>query len=362
MGESINRLRFDPLMAYRKSKGKIARSRKIEPAASTMVFSWTVPAGTQTTNYLDLSQCASLVNRRFYRQGINWAVGGFKANVFGPAATNLGQIDISKLPETWVMSNAWEKGYQAYRKMNNEALEESESLRPRFEDFKIYADSDHHLVGYDANLLPNTSTSLAVAGEWESSKIAQPVTGPALTDPGEVFEREIIAVGANYPGASPVTGFNAVSLIEGYANSRALPSIRDPNLPDDGQDTDGGTPENWLGSIFNEGTQQSSEVLGVLTTENNQAPYPFENDGVHLDTMYPNGETQLSGLQLSDSSFITTTTVGGHTRLKGGMFPCGLIRIDTTNANVTEPFTVALIVDMVPGTHRGYLCQPMQDM
>jgi hypothetical protein len=141
-----------------------------------------------------------------------------------------------------------------------------------------------------------------------------------------------------------------------------LPSIVDPNVPDDAQHSDGGAPENWLGALFNDGTSQDADVLSVLTSENNLAPYPFENDGVHGDTMYPNGETQLTGLQISDSSYITTTTVGGHTRLKGGMFPCGLIRIDTTNVSSEDPFTVALLVDMVPGTHRGYLCQPMQDM
>jgi hypothetical protein len=340
----------------------MTRSRKIEPAVKTMVFNYAVDTDTFDSKTIDISQCASLLNRRFYRQGINWAVGSIKILSVG---SQIGNIAISKLPETWVMSNAWEKAYHAYRKMNSEALEESESLRPRFEDFKIYADTIHHTAGYVANLLPTYDVLTAVPavpGEWESSKIAQPVTGPAATDPGEVFEREILAVGASYPGTSPATGYNAVSLIEGYANSRALPSIRDPNLPDDGQDTDGGSPENWLGSLFNEGTQQSSEVLGVLTTENNQAPYPFENDGVHLDTMYPNGEAQLTGLQIHDLDTITGTTVGGITRLKGGLFPCGLVRVDIKNTSTELQMGVSVIIDLVPGTHRGYLCQPMQDM
>ena len=341
-------------------------ARKMEPSVQTMNLFTPAVSAEQTENfYVDLSQIASLANRRFYRQGINWAVGGIKI-----LTTVAGTVTTMKLPNTWVMSNAWEKAYHAYRKMNAEALEDSESLRPRFEDFKIYADARHHAKGYAANLLPFTYThaapggpplvDTATVGEWESSKIAQPVTGPASTDPGEVFEREILAVGPSYPGTSAVTGYNAVSLIEGYANSRALPSIRDPNLPDDGQDTDGGTPENWLGSLFNEGTQQSSEVLGVLTTENNQAPYPFENDGVHGDTMYPNGETQLNGMEIHDISFITATTIGGTTRIKGGMFPCGLMCFSWAPGSSGGNLLIQL--DLVPGPHRGYLCQPMQDM
>ena len=49
-----------------------SKKRKLEPAVQTLAF--TVPSGTQT---VDISQAASLVNRRFYRQGINWVVSGF---------------------------------------------------------------------------------------------------------------------------------------------------------------------------------------------------------------------------------------------------------------------------------------------
>jgi len=334
--------------------------KKIEPAVQTFLINTptATAGGSPSTSFVDLSQIACLLNRRFYRQGINWAVSGMK--VFSGAP---GQITVSKLPETWIMSNSWEKGFRAWQRMNNDALEETESVRPRFLDFKIYADSDHHALGYVANLLPtniNAGGTPMQAGEWESSKILVPLTGPSATDPGQVSEREIIATGANYPGASAATGLNALSLIEGYANSRALPNVLDPNVPDDASDADGGTAENWLAAMFNDGTQQVDEVLNVLTDENNIAPYPFENDGVNLDTMYPNGELQFSGMQLHDFETISATTIGGITRIKGGMFPCGLIRIDhtatETNANL------AIQIDLIPGQHRGYLCQPMTEM
>ena len=35
-------------------------------------------------------------------------------------------------------------------------------------------------------------------------------------------------------------------------------------------------------------------------TDNNIAPYPFENDGANVDTMYPGGANQLPGLMLHD--------------------------------------------------------------
>ncbi len=333
--------------------------KKLQPAVQSLVFETSVAAGGTTDVYIDISQCASLVNRRFYRQGLNWAVAGVKF-LSATASTLNGTITLQKLPETWVMSNSWEKSFRAWQKMNDEALEESESVRPRFLDFKIYADVAHHAAGFGANLLPINIQGTAVPGEWESSKLLVPVTGPAATDPGQVTEREFIATGPNYPGVGG-SGLNAVSIINGYANSRALPDVLDPNTPDDAGDADGGTPENWMSALFNEGTQQTDEVLNVLTDENNIAPYPFENDGVNLDTMYPGGETQLTGLQIHDLEYVTGTTVGGTTRLHGGMFPCGLMGFRLANSGDAS-ISHLIKIDLVPGTHRGYLATPMTEM
>lgn len=330
-------------------------SNKIEPAVQTLYISTpSVTAGSTGEFTLDLSQIASLVNRRFYRQGLNWAVAGFKILSGGTGA-----ISIKKLPNTWVLSNAWEKGMRAWLRMNREALEETPSVRPRFLDFKIYADSTHHTAGFANNLLPSDGSNpiglVYQAGEWEASKIVQPKTDG--TD--DVQERELLAVGPNYPGVSAGTGFNAVSLIEGYAASRGLPNVLDPNVPTDAASADGNIPANWLASMFNQGTEQTETVIEDMISENNIAPYPFENDGVHVDTMYPGGANQAPGLQIHDVGALTATSIGGITRLKGGNFPCGLVRIDWTPA---ESSNIVLQIDLVPGNHRGYLCEPMVEM
>ena len=265
-------------MARRKS----TRGSKIQPAAMTLTFNYDVAV---TPNaFIDLSQVASLVNRRFYRQGINWAVAGFKV-----LTTGTGQIQISKLPNTWVMSNSWEKSFRAWTKMNNEAMQEAESVRPKFLDFKVYANADHHQLGYAANLLPASSGLGAFTpGEWESAKVFVPEPYNTVPSAGTdtMNTLELIATGASYPGASAATGLDAVSLIEGYAASRALPNLLDPNTPADADDTAGSTPENWLSAIFNEGTTQTADVIDELTTENNLAPYPFEGSPGIVDTMY----------------------------------------------------------------------------
>ena len=330
------------------ARKRTMKKRKLEPAVQTMSF--VLPNGTNT---VDLSQCASLVNRRFYRQGINWVVSGFRFFRAGTSPTPGTGVSISKLPNTWVLGNAWEKSFRHWQDLNKRALEAGESLPGRFTDFKVYMDSVHHGNGSGTNLLPvDADGTVAGAGEWIYSKIVFPQTSTI----GGVIEAEFVATGASYPGAG-ASGLDAVSLIEGYANSRALPSILDPNTPGDAADTSAGTPENWLGAIDNQGTTQVSEVIGDLTADNDKAPYPFENDGTAVDTQYPGGANQLPGLQLVDVAYFSTAENSNKLYCKGDNFPCGLVRVfQNTGENIT------MMIDLVPGTHRGYLCEPMTEM
>ena len=335
-----------------------------------LVPTWDGVSSLTSKHYIDTSQCASLLNRRFYRQGINWALAGVTAhtpgwNGSGPAFYTRpnGTVTLSKLPNTWVMSNAWEKGFRAWQKMNREALAEAPSVRPKFLDFKIFANASHHEKGLAANLLPAGYT----AGEWVSSKYVVPDTTSAA---GGVNNFEILGIGASFPGGG-ASGLNAVSLIEGYANSRGLPYTDDPNVPDDVADANGATPENWLTALFNEGTNQDDQVLDDMRTENDQAPYPFENDGTHTDTMYPNGANQNPNLEIFGYNQITATTIGGTTRFSGTNLPCGLIEIANTTLVYDNPeysgsplpdkFMI-FELDFIPGNHRGYLCEPMTEM
>jgi hypothetical protein len=317
------------------------KSNKIQPAVMTMAFE--IPSGPQALT-IDLSQVASLMNRRFYRQGINWAVAGFKV-ISGPGST--GGMSISQLPNTWITSNAWEKAFRAWNKQQMETVEDSgaQSAVARFRDFKIHADTLQVDAGFGANLLPiDLAGTTYATGEWESSLIVLPNLLPdasgSLIEPREY---RLHMVGDNFHSAAP-TGSRGI--IEGYADSRAYPQSPDPVSPavDD--------PNNWLSRMFDVGAD-TSEILDNATDRNDNLPYPQVN--------YPGGETQAPTLQYHDSALVSGTTIGGTTRMKGGNFPCGLIRLNT---NLTPPSEGAniLVVDLVPGSHRGYLCEPMTEM
>lgn len=320
----------------------------MQPAVKTMAFT----LERFSTNYVDLSQCASLLNRRFYRQGLNWAVAGFTFFTSGN-----GSINISKVPDTWIASNAWHKGFAHWQEMNNNALDSTESVRPKFLDFKVFMDEIHHQNGVASNLLPvDASGNVAVSGTWDYSTYVIPDSDSTSNS------REVLWTGASYPG-NGASGLNAVSLIEGYAASRGLPDIRDPNAPADASDAFGPTPENWLSGLDSEGVDQDETVLEDMIADNNEAPYPFENGtnpagGVFTDTQYPGGANQLSGLQVHDLLLVTATTVGGKTTSNGSNFQGGLVRIDSN----IDAGIVSMLIHLVPGSHRGYMCQPMQDV
>lgn len=297
---------------------------KMQPAVMRMTFN--VPSD---VHYLDLSQCASILNRRFYRQGINWAVAGITfVDEAGGAA---GSVSVEKLHNTWVTSNAWEKGLRVWNKMNQEfALDMNPSVKPRYYDFKVHMDTSHVAGGFASNLIPR-GYNVAQIGEWIASEVIVPSTGGAIT-----------AYPVKMNGASDA---NAKGIIEGYQDGRAVPNSPDPDVPGD-------LSLNWMSAVFNEGTLQTAAVLQDIEDQNDETPYDLDR--------YPGAgvlPTFGAGLETVDTVVFSGTTVSSRNRVGGFNAPCGLIRINHLAGN-----DLTMYIDLVPGEHRGYLCQKMTEM
>ncbi len=323
---------------------------KMQPAVMTMNFQLSVADPLDPNAYvndtIDLSQCASIMNRRFYRQGKNWAVAGFTVLTQGT-----GEIAIMAIPKTWAASNAWMKTMSAWLKQQNEAVEEAgaESAVARYRDFKIFADPIHAAnASYDGtgtvtnlnNLIPiDVNGDAYLEGEWDYSTIVIPNFG----SPGVNYEPYLTMVGNDVGGAGGSKG-----MIKGYENSRAFPHSPDPVSPDIGSN------ENWLQSMFDVG-DNFEDVLDNATDRNDNLPYDQDN--------YPGGDANGPYLEIVDEAYVTNTTVGGRSTLRGGTFYCGLIRI--RNKSVDEAgwtSTPRLLVHLVPGMDRGYMLQDMQEV
>lgn len=312
--------------------------KKMQPAVYTITTSTTtVAAGTTGKFTLDLSQMASTINRRFYRQGLNWAVGGFKILT---APSVVGSVSVEKLPNTWVVSGAWEKTMRTWLRQQNEAIDEAglESAVARFRDFKIHMDKTHVDDTFGNNLLPLDAAGNAyLLGEWNNSLVVVPNSSGV---PGNTQEYSIHMIGDNDPAPAQSKG-----MIKAYAESRSTPQSPDPvSLP--------GAETSLFVEMFDTGQDQSDIVDNAID----------RNDNLPYDQLeYPGGVGNAPTLAIHDISNITGTTVGGITRLKGGNFPCGLIRFNWQNLSPTSA-NITILIDLVPGPHRGYLCQPMTEM
>lgn len=318
---------------------KRSSERNIEPAVQTMTFTnITAPGGGVNQSYIDLSQCASIINRRFYRQGLNWAVAGFKIT----AAGGSGLVQVSKVQNTWVTSGAWEKTMRHWLKQQNDAIAEAgaQSAVARFRDYKVFMD-DGHVTQYIAagndlnatNLIPFPGQG---TGSWQASQIVVPNDGGVV---GNTVEYLVKMYGGN--------DANAKDIIEGYRLSRSIPQDPDPNT---------GTnlvSSGWLSEMTYVGDSED-EVIGNAQFKNRFLPYDADD--------YPGSPGNNGAAILHDQNYITTSTIGGTTRLKGGNFPCGLIKLTTINLDPAEELTFTLQVDLVPGHHRGYLCESMTEM
>lgn len=325
------------------------KSKKLEPAVQTLSFSM-VNSG---TNYIDLSRAASAINRRFYRQGLNWAVSSIQFTLVGAGT---GSITVSKIPNTWMSANGWKKTFTLWNKQQMDALADSgsESAAAAFRDFKIYLDqgmvnapaqTDYNLPIDGQILVPHDAgsiiagvptTRLVNEGEWEYSEIVI----PNFTAPGVTEEFLLHMVGPNTSLAG-----NSRGVIEGYAHSRAYPQSPDPVSPNiHGTD-------NWMREMFDVGEDTADATLNA-TTRNDELPY----DQVE----YPGGETNIPGCEIVGYSFLNngSQTGIGQSSIGGTNFPCGLIRLDSA---LSGGF-VNVQVRLVPGMHRGYLAESMQDM
>lgn len=307
------------------------KQSNMEPAVMTLNFD----LGDTPVSYIDLSQCASIVNRRFYRQGLNWAVAGFRFGFEG-AGVN---VRVATLPNTWTISASWEKAMRHWQLQQDEALEASgsEDSKGRFNDFKVYADTVHRTFGSTANQLPTNpggfvaNTDYLLGEEWWYSQIVIPNDGA----PGVTNEYLLTMLGPD--------GVNSKGVIQGYVESRNVPQSPDPAGP--------AVKLSWLQEMFDVG-QNLDDVTDNAQFRNDELPYDQD--------LYPNQWGNASSMPTHREISFTGTTIGAHQNMDGCNVPCGLIQV--AHNHVGEPNSLTMQIMLIPGNHRGYLAESMVDM
>jgi len=321
------------------ARRKAQRMKSIQPAVTRL---WFKISSRSSYNFVDLSLACSAANRRFYRQGTTWAVGGMSLHT-SPDVTTApsGSFTVSKIPDTWIAKNAHAKAKLLWMESQNQVLDDQPSIAAKYRDFKIYMDTD--MVGASiwdtdapadtgAIMMPiDAGNFITKTGEWEYSTIQIPVAGGS-TVPKEIT-MHMVGNDAN----------DSRGLIHGYGLSRSRPQEIDPNTP-----TDGG----WMNNVFD--VADNLDEIREDVTENNDRPPYRVGEADEAEEYYPGGKSNSPGLALLSKNYVTSTTVGGKTHAEGGMIGCGLLRFDW---NVSDTSDMYLSIDLVPGQYKGYLTE-----
>lgn len=315
------------------------KAPKIDPSPMSLWFQ--IGDNTITDSkvtYIDLAQCLSNINRRVYRQGMNYAVAGFRIGYAGSRATPV-DIAIQTLPTTWPVGASWHKFFAAWQNQQNEALDEvgSRDLKARWNDFKIYFDVGHKGLGSET---PTTPGGFVLPGQvphnmgsWEYSEIVVP------QEDGTADEFSLWMLGASAAGGK--------GIIEHYGLSRNYPQTPDP--------AQGVVSTSVLSQMAMVPPVSQEEVVENATERNDDIPY---NQTVYIGALNTTGSLGY----LHQEVTMTNLATSQYTNVPGCQVPCGLIKIVHNGPAGGSAEDLVLQVLLVPGYYKGVLATPMQEM
>ncbi len=287
-------------------------------------------------SYIDIAEDLSKVNRRAYRQGMEYAVGkvtfGYQAN---PQAILNVQLNAYTAGDTWVVHNAWKKGFAHWvAQQRNARRLIGQSAKPTWEDFKVYLD-DAHRAGTSNDVLAGDEQAVQ-SGEWDYSRLIWEA------DDNSIDEVYLHLIGGDV--ATPATDWG---LILGYQQSRATVQAEDPDLPAE-------YSLNMYTRLANDEILAMDEVANNMEDENDQPPYDQDD--------YPGTDANSDAPWLQE--FGVAAPGQPMATLPGFVAQCGLVKFNLTahavaDGSVTTGVTSLVQVHLMPGSYKGVAALPM---
>lgn len=299
--------------------------------------------------FIDLAQSASLVNRIFLRQGMQFAVESI--TLFAAPETAANQtVTIHRLPNHWPMLNSWVRCYHAWRDSQDQVLEDNPSIAAAYRDFKVCFNTAHAPNPSNNNWSNKLPIGYAISGgtasyEWQASQVAIP------NDPvaGATEEYFLHSLGTDAAASGPGAGDGSKGMIHGYALARSRPQTQDPNVPE---------TESWLIELFDLG-DNDTEIWTNVREKNDEPPYLIDQDSG--TEYYPGGgnQGQDAGEQAAD---LQCTQFQRSARAPGFFANCGLLAVVGTQSEGDDLADARIRIRMVPGMYKGFMARPMQDV
>ena len=337
-------------MARRKARN---RSKKLAPTELDLYFS--IPANTATSGFIDIAQCLSIINRKFFRQGMQYVIARTEL-----IATDTASAFIYRLPHHWPSVNSWTKTMSMWKKQQDETMDEAglEDTIAKYRDFKIHMNALHADNGFAANLLPQSaSISPGAPGVFLTEAEAQAIDPTAVYEwsPSQVVVPNVIAAGNEQEYylhmLGPDNGSTSKGMIAAYAQSRSRPQVEEPNIVDA---VSGGL----FGQMFDVGMDNEA-ITDNAQEANDQLPY-LNADGSTFE-FYPGGSesgyavTQQDMLSVSSTGDRVVGAVGS-----GFMANCGLLAVGFANNSETQGATFR--ITLAAGDYKGVMARPMKDV
>ena len=276
--------------------------------------------------YIDLARDLSIINRKLIRQKQTFTVMGGMMKDSGGS-----DLSFSTVPHTWTSKLAINRAFKQWRKLQAQTYQRTEGLRaPKYNDFKVYLDIAHNASRTLSPIFKGNATVGVphALGEWNTSTIIQPKLIDPDGDGGLEFDAnadgwDMHVVGEHTANGNPITtedgqqfyaDYTRVGLIKSWFDSRNVPNLTQPNNAP-------AVRTDPLSNLFDV-EDDDSEMISVIESENDQAPYRYDNiQGA------ANGETQLVSFADNSSGEPDIVTIPGFQAL------CGLVRIDVTSTN-----------------------------
>lgn len=295
---------------------------KIQPAQRTLIYSGTPSSGALTLD-IDLARDLSAVNRRLYRQGYQYFVQSVE---MVRADTGLSLLQVQTAGDTWMVHNAWKKGYHLWRDQVHDVTETLPSIEGKWADFKVKLDDASGTLA-----VPLAGDMGGITGdEWNLSQFFWDNDG---TEQVCTF---------NLLGASDIT--SEASLVQEYHISRGQPST-EPTVPVEAADS------MYAKSLFVQ-DELSEDIIDEINADNDNAPYDMSE--------------MVGGDTVADAPFtqdLVVASIAQKAMTAGFTAECGLLRVNISSVladgSTASDVLHIVKVNLAPGPYKGVMAAPM---
>jgi len=270
------------------------------------------------TRFIDIARALSIINRKFYRQGVYYYVNSIELYNNEDA-----YVDIHTLPDNWITKNSWNKAFGKFQTMNSLV----DTPRPAYHDFKVRMSYLHTEANtMDPELFGINSDYRSYApDDWEYSRLT--------TQKSDGGQADMFTIHMLGPHEGSEGNWQSLGAIRGYQMSRARPPTGgSPNVPFDNN-------LDPLNNMFDmSGDHALDNIQTALEQDNDETPYDHDSYIGELE----NSMQHVARLA-------TSATTGRVAKASGFCAPMGLICVDPQDTSTAY----RVVINLAAGTYHG---------